>query len=81
MVAGSFRGAIFHRTNNGQSLNLAVESSKPLRLKDQTDTVWNELGEAVTGPNKGDRLAVVADSYLAEWSEWIMEHPGATIVN
>lgn len=81
VVAGSFRGAVFHRENNGQSLNLVVESSKPLLLKDQTGTVWNELGEAVTGPNKGDRLAVVADSYLAEWSEWIMEHPGADVVN
>ena len=78
--AGSFRGAVFHRQNDGQALNLAVESSEPLLLKDQTGTVWNELGEAVTGPNKGDRLAVVADSYLAEWSEWIMEHPRADIV-
>ena len=57
-----------------------VESSEPRLLKDQTDTVWNELGEAVTGPNKGDRLAVVADSDLAEWSEWIMEHPRADVV-
>jgi hypothetical protein len=81
IVAGSFRGAVFHRKNDGQSLNLAVESAKPLLLKDQTGTVWNELGEAVAGPNQGDRLVVVADSYLAEWSEWIMEHPGASVVN
>ena len=81
LVAGSFRGAVFHRENDGQSLDLVIESSEPLLLKDQTGTVWNELGEAVTGPNQGDRLSVVADSYLAEWSEWIMEHPGANVVN
>lgn len=59
---------------------MAVESSQPLMLRDQTDTVWNELGEAISGPNQGDRLKMVNDAYLAEWSEWIMEHPGAEIV-
>ncbi len=78
--AGSFRGAVFHRENDGRTLNLVVETSQPLMLKDQTGTLWNELGEAVSGPSKGDRLTVVADSYLAEWSEWIMEHPRADIV-
>ncbi len=80
IVAGTFRGAVFHRYNNGVALDMAVESSQPLMLRDQTDTVWNELGEAISGPNQGDRLKMVNDAYLAEWSEWIMEHPGAEIV-
>lgn len=80
VVAGAYSAAVFHRTLNNSELRFDVISMSPLLLMDQGGTLWNELGEAVDGPGKGAHLTVVADSYLAEWSEWIQEHEGAELV-
>ena len=80
VVAGAYSAAVFHRKFNNSELTFDVVSMSPLLLRDQDGTLWNELGEAVEGPGKGANLTVVADSYLAEWSEWIQEHEGADVV-
>lgn len=80
VVAGSYGVAVFNRKYNGDILTFKIVSKAPLLLKDQGGTLWNELGEAVKGPHRGAHLQVVADSYLAEWSEWIQEHEGADVV-
>ena len=80
IVSGSYGVAVFNRTYNGEVLTFSIISREPLLLRDQNGTIWNELGEAVKGQHKGAHLSVVADSYLAEWSEWIQEHEGAYLV-
>ena len=80
IVAGSYGVAVFNRKYQDEILTFKTVSKDPLLLVDQNGTLWNELGEAVKGPHKGAHLSVVADSYLAEWSEWIQEHEGADLV-
>lgn len=80
VVAGAYGVAVFNRKFNNDVLTFKVISRDPLLLQDQSGSVWNELGEAVSGPHKGAHLSVVSDSYLAEWSEWIQEHEGAEVV-
>ena len=80
IVAGSYRAAAFKRKFKGEVLTFTTVSKRPLLLRDQNGTIWNELGEAVKGPSKGGYLSVVADSYLAEWSEWIQEYKGADVI-
>lgn len=80
VVAGSYGVAVFNRKFKDEILTFKIVSTDPLLLKDQSGTIWNELGEAVNGLRKGAHLSVVSDSYLAEWSEWIQEHEGAEVV-
>jgi hypothetical protein len=80
VVAGAYGVSVFNRRYKDDVLTFETVSSNPLLLKDQSATIWNELGEAVDGPHKGAHLSVVSDSYLAEWSEWIQEHEGADVV-
>ena len=80
VVAGPYGVAVFNRKYKDEILTFETVSVDPLLLGDQNGTIWNELGEAVRGSYKGAHLSVVADSYLAEWSEWIQEHEGADLV-
>lgn len=80
VVAGAYGVAVFDRIYKGDVLTFKKVSDDPLLLNDQNGSTWNELGQAIAGPNKGAHLSVVADSYLAEWSEWIQEHEGADVV-
>jgi len=80
VVAGPYGVAVFNRKLEDEILTFEPVPGAPLLLRDQNGTIWNDLGEAVEGPNKGAHLSVVPDSYLAEWSEWIQEHEGADLV-
>jgi len=80
VVAGPYGVAVFSRKLEDEILTFEPVPGAPLLLRDQNGTIWNDLGEAVEGPNKGAHLSVVPDSYLAEWSEWIQEHEGADLV-
>ncbi|MFC1852088.1 DUF3179 domain-containing (seleno)protein [candidate division CSSED10-310 bacterium] len=40
-----------------------------LEFRDQTGTIWNMWGEAISGPNAGEKLRPVG-GYLTEWYEW-----------
>jgi hypothetical protein len=80
VVAGPYGVAVFNREYKDEILTFNTVSGDQLLLRDQSGTIWNELGEAVKGQHKGAHLSVVADSYLAEWSEWIQEHEGADLV-
>lgn len=79
LLAGTWRASAFSRTLDGSTLDFDIESLSPLRLRDSSGSIWNELGEAISGPHKGRSIAIVADSYLAEWSDWIMAHPDSTL--
>ena len=80
VVAGTYGVAVFNRKFKDNTLIFETVSNQPIQLKDQNGNIWNELGEAIQGPDKGALLSVVSDSYLAEWSEWIQEHEGAVVV-
>jgi len=80
IVAGPYGVAVFNRKLGDEILTFETVPGRTLLLRDQNGTLWNELGEAVDGPQKGAHLSVVPDSYLAEWSEWILEHEGADLV-
>lgn len=46
-----------------------------------TGTVWSQpLGEAIVGPRKGDKLALMA-SQLTSWDSWKSEHPGTVALD
>jgi hypothetical protein len=45
---------------------------------EQTGSVWNEMGEAVSGPLAGTKLAYV-ESGVGEWYEFAASHPGADV--
>jgi hypothetical protein len=79
-LAGRYRALVFHRRLGSETLDFERIARDPLRFEDASGTVWNELGEAVSGPRAGTRLPLVEDSYLAEWADWIMQHPGSEIV-
>jgi hypothetical protein len=53
---------------------------EPFRMRDASGSLWNDRGEAFSGPNAGRSLEPAADSYLVEWSDWIMEHPRTRVV-
>lgn len=80
VVAGSYGVAVFNRKYKDEVLSFETVSKDPLLLRDQSGSIWNELGESVKGKHKGGHLSVVSDSYLAEWSEWIQEHEGADVI-
>jgi len=81
VLRGSYQAYAFIRNIGSDILNFRIHSQEPFILSDDSGTLWNNLGEAISGKYEGHHLPVVADSYLAEWSEWIMEHPGSEIVS
>lgn len=68
----------FLRRLDSSELELRVVGDRPLRLRDQNATTWDERGLAVDGPAKGRALAI-ADGYLAEWYEWSARHPRSSL--
>jgi hypothetical protein len=45
---------------------------------EQTGSIWNEMGEAVSGPLAGTQLAYL-ESGVGEWYEFAARHPGTEI--
>jgi hypothetical protein len=81
VLDGTHRGIAFSRRLGGEVLELQRRSQEgPLRLQDESGSLWNAVGEAVSGPRLGQRLPLFADSYVSKWSEWSLGHPSATIV-
>lgn len=50
----------------------------PFDLVDNEGTVWNLLGEAISGPRTGEKL-IPTDSYNAYWFAWGAMFPGVPI--
>jgi hypothetical protein len=81
ILRGSYRARAFSRRLDGGVLRLRALPGPPFRLQDESGTIWNELGVAVSGTHAGRALTAAPDSYLTEWSDWSMEHPGSEIAS
>jgi len=69
--------AYYSETANGQALNLSleieIESGMPL-LKDDQGNTWNVFGEAIAGPQLGQKLKKT-ESYIGFWFAWAAFYP------
>jgi hypothetical protein len=79
VLDGDYRGLALSRRLDGEVLAFERVAEGPLRLVDRSGSVWNAVGEAVSGPHLGRRLPIIADTYVSKWSEWSLAHPGAVI--
>ena len=77
--SATFGVSVFRRTLGEEVLDFELRSSEPLRFADSGGSLWDAQGTAVEGPRKGSSLAVVRGAYLAEWTDWIMAHPGSEV--
>lgn len=74
---GTFHALAFHRRVADRVLSF--RSSAPSEVYDEeTKSVWNEMGEAVSGPLQGTQLAYV-HSGVEEWYAFAAYHPGVDI--
>ncbi len=80
ILRGEYRAAAYHARRGDAELRFTIVSDDPLVFEDASGTRWDELGRAISGARRGERLEIVATSYLTEWSEWSMGHPGSEIV-
>jgi len=83
VIAGSralnFATAYDRRLPDGTTLTFTpIQNSLPVIMIDNEGTVWNVLGNAVSGPRTGSRLNPVS-SYTAYWFAWGAFFPGAEI--
>jgi len=77
---GPSRAIVFsRRTRDGATLDFTVLQEAPLTLRDGEGNTWSADGLALSGPRRGNWLRALPDSYIAEWSDWIMAHPGSEI--
>lgn len=81
LLVGSYRAAVFSRRLDSSVLSFEVVSQHPMVLRDGNGTLWNELGTAIEGEHIGRHLQIAEDSYMAEWADWSMEHPGSEIID
>lgn len=79
ILRGAYRGVAYHARLADAELRFSVVSEDPLVFEDSSGTRWDELGRAISGKRRGERLEVVATSYVTEWSEWSMGYPGSEI--
>jgi hypothetical protein len=68
----------FHRRLGDRVLEFEM-ADRPPRLTDRSGTVWNTSGAAIAGTHAGAQLELVAGSYVTEWSEWSISHPGTAL--
>ena len=74
---GTLQALAFHRRVRDRVL--AFDHSEARGVYDEeTASVWNEMGEAISGPLAGTQLAYL-DSGVGEWYEFAAYHPGAEI--
>ena len=73
------RGFAFKRQLESRLLQFRLSSAVPFRLVDDSGSLWNEWGEAISGPLAGRRLEAAEDAYVATWIEWSQAHPGAEL--
>ncbi len=80
VLSGEYAAVAYSARSGSQVLALRRAAGESFRMVDPSGTHWNERGQAVSGPGKGSRLVPAADSYLVEWSDWIMEHPRTRVI-
>jgi hypothetical protein len=70
----------FDRRVNGQELTFAVADPVALTLQDEeTGSVWNITGEAISGPLAGERLRQLVDAYVVFWFAWSVYYPNTDL--
>lgn len=81
-LVGEFAVRAFIREHEGSTLNFQPDYDNALFLRDQSGSVWNELGEAIGGREalKKTRLRL-ARGYLTEWYEWVSNAPQSDLHN
>ncbi len=79
VARGAYRGCVFNRRFKGDVLRFELVSSDPFQFLDSSNSIWNFVGEALSGHHVGGQLDMFADSYVSKWSEWSLSHPGALI--
>jgi hypothetical protein len=70
----------FDRRVNGQELTFAVADPVAFPLQDEeTGSVWNITGEAISGPLAGERLRQLVDAYVVFWFAWSVYYPNTDL--
>ena len=70
----------FDRRVNGQTLTFTLTKAEPFTMTDdQTGSVWDIQGVAISGPMTGQRLTPVADSFVAFWFAWSLYYPNIRV--
>ena len=70
----------FDRRVNGETLTFTLNSPGPFTMMDdQTGSVWDIQGVAISGPMMGQRLTPVADSFVAFWFAWSLYYPSIRV--
>ena len=77
-LRGEYRVLGFERSFQEESLTFRLHSNDPFQIRDQTDTVWNQWGQAIEGPHQGGQLTP-ANGYVTEWYEWCTLIPTSDI--
>ncbi|MCZ6788745.1 MAG: DUF3179 domain-containing (seleno)protein, partial [Chloroflexi bacterium] len=68
-------GLAFSRTVDGQLLEFYNAASQGFELRDrQTQSLWDRVGRAISGPLAGTMLEFVP-SFISEWYGWSGYHP------
>lgn len=68
-------GLAFQRFLDGAALHLQVRNGQ---IVDDTDSVWDLSGKAISGPRAGSQLPFVT-SFVTEWYGWAAYHPETSI--
>jgi len=76
-LPGTLQALAFRRSVRDQILTFGCSSSTEA-YDEQTRSIWNEMGEAVSGPFAGTQLEYL-DSGIEEWYAFAASHPGAEI--
>jgi Protein of unknown function (DUF3179) len=74
---GTLQALAFHRRVGERLLDFGYSETEGV-YDDQTRSVWNEMGEAISGPLAGTQL-VYLESGVGEWYEFAAYHPDAEI--
>ena len=78
MWDGDHRAAVAARPVAG-GRRLTFEVRDGAIMDTETGSVWSVAGQAIAGPLRGERLELVADSYVAFWQAWVAYNPGTEI--
>ena len=76
-VPGTLLTSAFRRTLRGEVLSFERAADGSIVDREGGST-WSLSGEALTGPRRGQRLAVLPTS-LEEWYGWAATHPGGQV--
>jgi hypothetical protein len=74
---GTLQGLAFRRRVGDRVLIFRHSETRGV-YDEQTGSVWNEMGEAISGPLAGTRLAYL-ESGVGEWYQFAASHPDTEI--